>query len=123
MVDTSGPTTPSSTPSAGPGPRDRTPLTRAWISVALVPVFFFVAFAAAQGIYALTGYDPSAGATPPLWADLVAGIPALLILFLPCAGAVVYGLRARREGARAGLVPVVLGVLVAVGGVLLVVLQ
>ena len=83
MVDTSGPTTPSSTPSAGPGPRDRAPLTRAWISVALVPVFFFVAFAAAQGIYALTGYDPSAGATPPLWADLVAGIPALLILFLP----------------------------------------
>jgi hypothetical protein len=86
-------------------------------------VFFFVAFAAAQGIYALTGYDPSAGATPPLWADLVAGIPALLIRFLPCAGAVVYGLRAWREGARAGLVPVVLGALVAVGGVLLVVLQ
>lgn len=123
MVNTSGPTTPSSTPAADGGPRDRTPLTRAWISVALVPVFFFVAFAAAQGIYALTGYDPSAGATPPLWADLAAGLPALLILFLPCAGAVVYGRRASREGARAGLVPALLGALVAVAGVLLVVLQ
>jgi hypothetical protein len=123
MVNTSGPTSPSSSNSTGGGPRDQTPLARAWISIALVPVFFFVAFAAAQGIYALTGYDPSAGATPPLWADLAAGIPALLILFLPCAGAVVYGLRASREGARAGLVPVVLGALVAVGGVLLVVLQ
>lgn len=122
MVSPSGPS-PSSSPSSGGGPRDQAPLTRAWISVALVPVFFFVAFAAAQGIYAMTGYDPSAGATPPLWADLVAGIPALLILFLPCAGAVVYGLRAWREGARAGFVPVVLGGLVAVAGILLVILQ
>ncbi len=123
MGDTTGPTSPSNNASAGEGPRDRTPLARAWISIALVPVFFFIAFAAAQGIYALTGYDPSAGATPPLWADVVAGVPALLILCLPCAGAVVYGLRASREGARAGLVPAVLGALVAVGGVLLVVLQ
>ncbi|GAA2747207.1 hypothetical protein GCM10009868_35740 [Terrabacter aerolatus] len=123
MVDTSGPATPPGVPSAGEAPREPRPLTRAWISVALVPVFFLVAFAAAQGIYALTGYDPSAGATPPLWADLVAGVPALLILFLPCAGAVVYGRRAVREGARSGFVPMVLGAIVAVGGIVLVALQ
>lgn len=123
MVNASGPTTPSSSRSTGEGPRSSTPLARAWVSVALVPVFFLVAFAAAQGIYALTGYDPSAGATPPLWADVAAGLPALLILLLPCAAAVAYGLRAYREGARSGLVPVVLAALVAAGGVLLVVLQ
>jgi len=123
MVNPSDPTTPSSSTPAGEGPGSSTPLTRAWISVALIPVFFFVAFAAAQGIYALTGYDPSAGATPPLWADLAAGLPALLILLLPCAAAVTFGLRASREGARSGLVPAVIAALVAVGGVLLVVLQ
>lgn len=123
MVHPSGPTTPPSTPPAGDGPRRATPLALAWVSVALVPVFFLIAFAAAQGIYAWTGYDPSAGATPPLWADLAAGLPALLILLLPCAAAVAYGLRASREGARSGLVPAALGALVAVGGVLLVVLQ
>jgi hypothetical protein len=105
--------------SATQGPRSQTPLTRAWISLALIPVFFFVSFAAAQGIYALTGYDPSTGVTPPLWADLVAGLPALAILLIPCGASVVYGLRAARAGVRAGIVPAVLGVLLGIGAALL----
>jgi hypothetical protein len=97
-------------------------LARAWISIALVPVFFMVSFAAAQGIYAWTGYDPSAGAIPPLWADLAAGLPALAILLVPCVAGVFYGVRAIRAGVRAGLVPAVLAALLGVGAGLLVVL-
>lgn len=113
----------SSDAPTGQGPRTQTPLTRAWISVALVPVFFFVAFAASQGIYALTGYDPSAGATPPLWADLVAGLPGLAIMLVPCVAGVVYGRRAARAGVRAGLVPAAIAALLGFGAVLLVVLN
>lgn len=96
-------------------------LTRAWVSIVLVPVFFFLAFAAAQGIYVLTGYDPSAGANPPLWADLAAGLPALAILLVPCVAGVVYGVRAHsRAGSLAAFVAGVLGlgavVLVAFNG-------
>lgn len=114
------PPTPPATPAPSPAP---TPLARAWISVAVIPVFFFAAFAVAQGIYALTGHDPSTGATPPLWADLAAGIPALAVVLIPCVAAVVYGLRAARAHVRAGLVPAVVAALAAVGAVLLVVLQ
>lgn len=43
-------TTSSSTNAADEqGPRTRSPLARAWISIALVPAFFVVAFAAAHG--------------------------------------------------------------------------
>lgn len=98
-------------------------LARAWASVLLVPVFFFVAFAAAQGIYALTGYDPSTGATPPLWADLAAGLPSLAILLVPCIAGVFYGRRAAQAGIRAGLVPAAIAALLGLGAVLLVVLN
>ena len=121
MVNTTHTTNSSDNASArGQGPQTQTPLVRAWISLALIPVFFFVSFAVAQGIYALTGYDPSAGATPPLWADLAAGLPALAILLVPCVAGVVYGLRAARSGVRAGLVPAVLATLLGVGAALLV---
>jgi hypothetical protein len=103
--------------------RARASLIRAWVSVALVPVFFLVAFAAAAGVYALTGYDPSAGATPPFWADLAAGLVSLAILLSVCAVGVVHGLRAARGGRSAGLVPAVIAALLGLGSVLLVVLN
>lgn len=107
----------------GQGSPSQTPLAGAWISIALVPVFFIAAFAASQGIYAMTGYDPSAGATPPLWADLAAGLPGLGILLIPCVAGVVYGRRSARVGVRAGLVPAAIAALLGVGAVLLVVLN
>jgi hypothetical protein len=119
MVNTTHTPNSSDNGSVTQGTRTQTPLARAWISLAFIPVFFFVSFAAAQGIYALTGYDPSTGVTPPLWADLVAGLPALAILLIPCVAGVVYGLRAARAGVRAGLVPAVLGVLLGIGAALL----
>lgn len=103
--------------------RARASLIRAWVSIALVPVFFLVAFAAAAGVYALTGYDPSAGATPPFWADLAAGLVSSAILVGVCVLGVVHGLRAARHGRRAGLVPAGIAALLGIGSVLLVVLN
>jgi len=120
MASTTHTTNSSSNAADGQGPRARSPLARAWISLALVPAFFIAAFAVAQVIYAQTGYDPSAGANPPLWADLAAGLPALAILLTPCVAGVVYGVRATRAGVRAGLVPAVLAALLGVGAALLV---
>ena len=60
------------------------------------------AFAAAQGVYAVTGHDPSTGASPPLWADLAAGIPSLAILLTPCVAGVVHGRRAMRPASAPG---------------------
>ena len=120
MASTS--TSPSNHAPVGPGPRTQTPLVRAWVSVALVPVFFFLSFAAQEGIYALTGYDPSTGSAP-LWANLAAGLPGLAIVLIPCIAGVVYGRRATRTGVRAGLVPAVLAALLGVAAVVLTVVN
>ena len=122
MVNKTDTTSSSGGASIGQGVGRQSQLARAWIWIGLVPVFFFAAFAAAQGIYALTGYDPSAGATPPLWADLAAGLPFLAIVLIPCVRAFVYGRRAARAGVRAGLAPAAVAVLLGVGAVLLVIL-
>jgi hypothetical protein len=45
---------------------------------------------------------------------LVAGIPALLVLALPCAAAVRYGWRANRVQDRRAVVPMVLGAAIVV---------
>ncbi len=122
-------TTTSSTSSTGSAPVDQGPPTRkalgrAWTSIALIPIFFMVSFAAQTGIYVLIGHDPSTGEVPPLWATLAAGIPGLGILLVPCIAGVVYGRRAAvREGVRAGLVPAVLAALVGVGAVVLTVVN
>jgi hypothetical protein len=93
------------------------PLPRAWVSVALIPVGFILALAVGEGLFALLGYDSSAGDTP-VWVGVVVGVPALLVFLLPCTGAVLYGNRARRAGARLGLLPMVIGGLT--GGYMLV---
>lgn len=115
MSDSSGRTT--STDTSGSGSRAATPLARAWTSVILVPAFFFVSFAAAEGIYALAGDDPSTGAAPPLWAELAAAFLYLAILLLPCVAGVAYGRRAVRSGVRAGWIPTVLAALLGVGAI------
>lgn len=106
-----------------PGLQTGTPLARAWISIVLVPVFFFLSFATQSGIYALTGHDPSAGVTPPLWANLAAGLPGLAIALIPCVAAVVLGRRATAAGVRSGSVPAVIGTLLGAGLVVLLALN
>ena len=92
MATTTGSTSSTNNTSVGQGPRSSSPLGRAWISIPLVPVFFFLSFLAQTVIYVLTGHDPSTGDVPPLWADLAAGLPGLAILLVPCVTGVVYGL-------------------------------
>ena len=103
-------------------PGAQTPLARAWVAVALVPVFFVGAFAAETGIYALTGHEPGLG-TAPRWVDLTAGLIGLAILLVPCIAGMVLGIRATRSGVRAALVPTVLAGLLGAGGIVLTILN
>ncbi len=106
--------------SAGHGFGTTAPLVWAWVCVLVVPLFFFFSFAAAQGIYAVVGHDPSTGDVPPLWANLAAALPALAIALVPCVAGVVFGRRATRAGHRAGLIPEALAVLLGFGMAVLV---
>ncbi len=85
-----------------------TNLARAWIAVALIPVGFVLAFVVGEGLYALLGYQPEV-ASEPWWVALVAAVPAIVLFLVPCAAAVWYGNKARAEGNRAALLPMVLG--------------
>jgi len=89
-------------------------LGRAWISIALIPVFFILAFAVGQGLYSLMGYLPE-NADIPLWVDLVATIPTIAVFLVPCAAAVLYGRRVNSVGDRRGLVPLCIGALAGLG--------
>lgn len=89
-------------------------LRRAWVSVALVPVFFIIAFAVGEGIYAVMGYKPE-NADAPVWAIVVASALVLLVVLIPGVAAVHFGRRAIKDGDRRGLLPAVIGA-VAVAG-------
>ena len=82
--------------------------TRAWIAVGSIPLFFIVAFAVGEGLYALLGYKPE-DANAPLWVGLVAGVPAIVLFLVPCAAAVWFGNKARVAGRQAALLPMVIG--------------
>lgn len=88
--------------------------SRAWIAVALIPVFFILAFAVGQVLYSLMGYLPEEAGIP-LWVDLVATIPTMAVFLVPCAAAVLYGRRANSVGDRRGLVPLCIGALAGLG--------
>ncbi|HEV7204151.1 MAG TPA: hypothetical protein VGN18_06040 [Jatrophihabitans sp.] len=90
-------------------PRSATPwLGRAWTAVALVPVFFLIAFAVGEIMYAVLGYQPE-NADAPTWAVVVALGPTLVVALTPCLAAMLFGHRATRAGDRRGLVPLALG--------------
>lgn len=101
-------------------PPERTPrgsgrwLGRAWVAVVLVPVFFFIGFAIGEGMYALLGYKPE-NANAPVWVDVVALVPVIVVVLIPCAAAVFFGRRATKGGDRRGMVPLVIGVIAGVG--------
>jgi hypothetical protein len=87
---------------------------RALIAVMLIPVFFFLAFGAGQGLYSLLGYKPENN-DAPLWVDLVVTIPTIAVFLIPCSAAVVYGRRASRVGKRSAWGAVLVGVLCGAG--------
>lgn len=102
---------PSRTSAAG------SPLARAWIAVALIPVFFVLAMVVGQVLYSMMGYLPER--TVPLWVDLVASAGALVVVLIPCAAAVLLGRRTRSAGDRRGLGPLAVGSIAAIGVVVL----
>ena len=99
--------------------RDSAPwLGRAWTAVALVPVFFVIAFAVGEGLYALLGYKPE-NADAPVWVNLVALTPVIVVVLIPCAAAVLFGRRASKSGDHRGRFPLVIGVIAGVAMVVL----
>lgn len=87
---------------------------RAWVSVALIPVFFIVALAVGYLTYDLLGYKPE-NDDAPLWADVVVAAAVLIPLWIPCGAAISFGRQATRAGDRRGFVPLALGVVAGVG--------
>ncbi|MGZ4436701.1 MAG: hypothetical protein ACXVWU_08120 [Nocardioides sp.] len=96
-----------------PGAPEDSSLRRAWIGVVTIPLFFMLAFAAGQGMYALLGYKPEN--LVPLWVDVVAAVPTVAVFLVPCVAAVLYGVRAERAGDRRALVPAAIGALAGLG--------
>jgi len=89
-------------------PHDRgRSLARAWISVAVIPVFAILAFALGEGTVSVLGYP--VGGTNPLWVSLVSDVVVCVILLVPCLAAVFFGLKARAAGVARAWLPTVLG--------------
>jgi hypothetical protein len=84
-------------------------LTRAWGGVALVPVFFLLAFAAGEGLYSAFGY--SSGGTAPVWVEIIVLVAVLAICLVPCVAAAYAGQRASGAGDRRGRIPAAIGLL------------
>jgi hypothetical protein len=98
----------------------RSSADRAWKAVLLIPVAFVVSLVVGQVLYSLLGYKPE-NDDAPLWADLVAGVPTLLVFLAPCAAAVSFGRQEKRlvplaVGALAGLGMTVLTVVTIIAG-------
>jgi hypothetical protein len=93
-------------------------LRRAWASVALVPMFFFIAFAVGESIYALLGYMPE-NADAPVWVVVVASALVVAVVLIPSVAAVYFGRRAIKTGDRRGMYPAVIGAVAGVGWVVL----
>ena len=91
----------------------RTWVFRSWISVALIPVFFFAALMAGYFLYSVFGYAPE-NMDAPAWLELIVGVIALALFLVPCAGAVFYGWIANRAHDRRGLAPLVIGAVLGI---------
>ena len=104
---TNGRRQPAGKPRRSPTDRD---YRRAWLSLALYPVAFVIAFVVGEGLATLFGYEVGDGEMAPLWIVLAAGIPALLVMAIPPALAVHFGRRAVAGGREAAKVPMYVAV-------------
>lgn len=87
---------------------------RAWLAVALIPVFFLLAFALGYVLYDLFGYQPE-NDDAPLDVVLVCTTLVLAVSLLPCVAAARFGRRSVRSGDRRGLLPLGVGALAGLG--------
>ena len=104
---------------AKPPDRPRAPgaVARAWVAIALIPVFFFIAIGVGEGLTSLLGYP--AGGAAPTWVTLVTDLAATVTVLVPCLAAVFFGRRANKAGDRRGLLPAVLGTGAGLGWLIL----
>ncbi|HVB43049.1 MAG TPA: hypothetical protein VNF47_10145 [Streptosporangiaceae bacterium] len=111
---------PTEHPVATPPERSRAPgaLTRAWIAIVLIPVFFVIAIGVGEGVISLLGYTAGTG-NNPIWVSLVSDLAAIVVVLLPCVAAVFFGRRAYKAGDRRGLFPLVLGTVAGLGWLIL----
>lgn len=95
---------------ARPDPR----VGRAWVAVALIPVFFLLSFVLGYVLYDLFGYKAEDD-DAPFWVDLVCTVAILVVSLAPCGAAVRFGRGAMGNGDRRGLLPMGIGALVGLG--------
>lgn len=94
-------------------------LRAAWWSFGLLPISFLGAALLGGIILAATGHDPDSE-TDPSWGQIAAaGIPALVVMILPCVLVVWFGKRALGEGHDGGREATTAGVVVGAALVLL----
>jgi hypothetical protein len=92
-------------------PRASRWVVRAWLSVALIPVFLVAVSYAALTFYRETRYDTADHYVPewangmPWWAVLLQGVIGIALFSIPCVAAVWCGRRATRGATPAGLRP------------------
>jgi hypothetical protein len=101
-----------------PGPAEASLwLGRAWGAIALVPVFFLIAFAVGEGLYSAFGYD--SGGSAPVWVELIVLVAVVAVCLVSCAAAVYAGRRAIRAGNRSGRIPEYVGLIAGAGWIIL----
>ena len=93
--------------------RRRGYLAGAWLSLVLVPVFFFLGFAAAHLPYLIWPYEEGSGEEPLWFGGITTGI-FMLILAIPLALSAWFGLRAVRAGTAWGWLPTIIAASAAV---------
>ena len=95
----------------------RTPAERhlrlAWAFVIATPFALAGAMVVGEGLLSSLGYTSEQ--VVPVSVVLKAAGPALLLAVAPTVGAMYYGWRARREGLGKGMIPAVIGGVVAFG--------
>ncbi|HLN78590.1 MAG TPA: hypothetical protein VK204_16220 [Nocardioidaceae bacterium] len=95
--------------------KPKTPAQRhlrlAWVFVALTVPAFLAAMVIGEGLLTQAGYTSED--TVPFDVVVRSAGPALLVMLAPPAGAIWYGLRARREGSPNGFIPAVVGTVIA----------
>ena len=91
----------------------RRELRKAWVGILLVPIGFAVAMLFGETAIGLLGYPAGGDEVAPAWMDGMVGTAVILVGIFPAAGAVVFGVRAKREGLARGLIPAIIGSLVA----------
>lgn len=92
-----------------PADNARRDVRNAWLSVLLLPIAFGLAFLIGEGLISLLGYPVGDTASDvPLWAKLVAVIPALLVFCVPALVSTWFARRAAAHGDRRGWLPAIL---------------